>query len=117
MLQYSLIPTLYNTSDYWAIDSMASCHATPHRKSFHDYVLGDFGHALLGDHEPCKIVGMGKVHIKLNNGNKWMLKYVRHIPSIKINIISTGKLGDRCCLSTFGKTWWKIAKRALVIGK
>ena len=36
---------------------------------FHDYVQGDFGHVLLGDDEPCKIVGKGKVRIKLNNRN------------------------------------------------
>ena len=57
----------------------------------------------MGDDELCKIVGMGKVHIKLNNGNEWLLKYVRHIPCMKINMISTGQLGDSGCLSMFGK--------------
>ena len=71
----------------------------------HDYVQGDFGHVLLGDDEPCKIVGKGKVWIKLNNGSEWLLKYVRHIPAMKRNLISTGKLGDNVCLSTFEKTW------------
>ena len=60
MLQYSLILALDNTSDYWVVDSGASCHAIAHRKFFHDYVQGDFGNVLLGDDEPCKIVGMGK---------------------------------------------------------
>ena len=58
---------------------------------------------------------MGKVHIKLNNGNKWLLKYVRHIPTMKINMIPTRQLGDSGCLSTFGKTWWKITEGVLVI--
>ena len=53
---------------------------------------------LLGDDEPCKIVGKGKVGIKLNNGNDWLLKDVRHIPAMKRNMISTGKLGDSGCL-------------------
>ena len=57
-----------------------SCHATPDRKFFHDYVPSHFGHVLLGDDEPCKIVGMGKVRIMLNNGNEWILNDVRHIP-------------------------------------
>ena len=70
MLQDALILTLDNTSDYCVVDLGASCHATPHRKFFHDYVSGDFGHVLLGGHEPSKIVGMGKAHIKLNNGNE-----------------------------------------------
>ena len=65
---------------------------------------------LLGDDEPCKIVGKGKVRIKVNNGNDWLLKAVRHIPAMKINMISTRKLGDSDCLSTFGKAWWKITK-------
>ena len=71
----------------------------------------------MGDDEPCKIVGKGKVHIKLNNLSEWLLKDVRHIPAMKINIISTRKLRDRICLSTFGKVWWKITKGALVIEK
>ena len=73
----ALILALDNTSDYWVVDSGASRHATPHRKFFHDYVNHDFGHVLLGDAEPCKIVGKGKVQIKLNNGNDWLLKDVR----------------------------------------
>ena len=58
---------------------------------------------------------MGNVWIKLNNGNEWMLKYVRNIPSMKRNVISTVHLVDHGCLSMFGKTWWKITKGALVI--
>ena len=65
MLQDALILVLYNTSNYWVVDSRASCHATPYRKLFHDYVESDFGHVLLGDDEPCKIVGVGEVRIKL----------------------------------------------------
>jgi hypothetical protein len=44
----------------------------------------------LGDDEPCKIVGMSKVQIKLKNGKKWFLKEVRHVPYLRRNIISIG---------------------------
>ena len=71
----------------------------------------------MGNDEPCKIVEKGKVWIKLNNGSEWLLKYVRHIPAMKINMISTGQLGDSGCFSTFGETWWKITKGSLVIEK
>ena len=60
---------------------------------------------------------MGKVQSNLNNGNEWLLKDVRHIPSMKINMISIGQLRDSDCLCTFEKTWWKITKGALVIEK
>ena len=85
-----MILALDNTSDYGVVDSGASCHATPHGKFFHDYVLGDFRHVLLGDDEPCEIVGMGKVEIKLNNGNELILRDVRNIPTVKINLILIG---------------------------
>ena len=71
----------------------------------------------MGDDEPCKIVGKGKVRIKLNRGSEWLLKYVRHIPSMKINLISIGQLGDSGCMFTFGETSWKITKGSLVIEK
>ena len=46
-----------------------------------------------------------------------MMKYVMHIHAMKINPISTGNLGDRSYLSTFGKMWWNITKGSLVIEK
>ena len=36
---------------------------------------------------------------------------------MKINLISTGQLGDSGCLSTFGETWWKVTKGSMVIAK
>jgi hypothetical protein len=56
------------------VDSRASFHATPHRKYFKNNVEGDFGQVYLGEDKPCQIVGMGKVHIRKNNGNQWLLK-------------------------------------------
>ena len=69
----------------------------------------------MGDDKPCKIVGKGKVRIKLNNGSEWLLKYIRHIPTMKRNLISTGQLGDSGCFSMFGETWWNITKGSMVI--
>ena len=89
----------------------------PIRNYFNDYVPSDFRHVLLGDDEPCKIVGKDKVQIKLNNVNDWLLKDVRHILAMQRNLISTGNLGDSSFLSTFGKMWWNITKGALVIAK
>ena len=74
MLQDALILSLDNISESWVVDLGASFHAMPNRKYFKDYVQGDFEQVYLGDDEPCKIVGMGKVHITLKNGKQWMLK-------------------------------------------
>ena len=90
VLQYALILSFENVTDSWVVDSGASFHATPDKKYFHDYVQGDFGQVRLGDDKPCKIVGMGKVLVKQQNGNQWLLKEVRHVPDLKKNLISTG---------------------------
>jgi hypothetical protein len=90
VLQHALILSLDNIIDSLVLDSRASFHSTPHMKYFQDYVQGYFGQVYLGDDEPCKIVGMGKVQITLKNGNQWLLKEVRHVPDLRRNIISTG---------------------------
>ena len=102
----------------WVVDSGASFHATPDNKYFKDYVQGDLGQAYLGDDEPCKIVGMSMVKIKLKIGNQWLLKDVRHVPDLKRNLISIGKLGIECCVSMFTYKEWKvITKGSFIIAK
>jgi len=56
------------------VDFGASFHATPHRKYFLDYTVGNLGHVVLGDDAIYKIVGKGIVALKLPNGNEWTLK-------------------------------------------
>ena len=89
----------------------------PHIKYFQDYVHGDFEHVYLGDDEPCKIDGKGKVELSLKNGNKWLLKELSHIHALRINLISTGKLGSEGFIYSFIEKSWKVTKRSLVIKK
>jgi hypothetical protein len=71
----------------------------------------------LGDGAPCKIVGIGKVQIKKNNGNQWLLKEVRHVPDLRKNLISTRQLVSEGCISIFIDKAWKVTKGSLVIEK
>jgi len=117
VLQDALILSLENIIDAWVVDLGASFHATPDRKHFHDYVQRDFGQVQLGDDKPCKIVRMGTVFIKQQNGNKWLLKEVRHVPDLKKNLISIGQLGGEGCITTFIDKTWKVTEGSLVIAK
>ena len=99
------------------IDSGASFHATPDKKHFHDYIQGDFGQVQLGDDKPCKIIGMGTIFIKQQNGNQWLLKEVRHIPDLKKKLISIGQLVGEGCVTNFIDKTWKVIKGSLVIAK
>ena len=71
----------------------------------------------MGDDKTCKIIGMGKVLIKQQNGNQWILKEVRHVPYLKKILISIGKLGGEGCVTTFIDKTWKVTKGALVVEK
>jgi len=73
----------------------------PHRSYFLDYVQGNFGLVYLGDNEPCQIIGKGRIKIKLQNENDWLLQEVRHIPKLSRNSISTRQLADEGCIVTF----------------
>jgi hypothetical protein len=117
VLQDALILSVDNIFESWVVDSRDSFHATPHRKHFLDYVQGDFGQVHLGDDAPCKIVGMRKVKIKQRNGNQWLLKEVRHVPDLRKNLISIGKLASEGCISIFTDKVWKVTKGSLVIEK
>jgi len=70
VLQDALILSLDNINDSWVIELGASFQATRNEKYFQDYVQGDFGQVYLGDDQPCKIFGMGKIQIMLNNRNQ-----------------------------------------------
>ena len=85
------------------VDPGDSFDATHHRKYFHDYVQGDIGHICLGDDKPLDIIGKGKVLIKLENGNQYLVKEVNHVPDLRKNLISPRKLGSEGCISTFTK--------------
>jgi hypothetical protein len=115
MLQDALILSVDNIFESWVVDSGAPFHSITDRKHFIDYVQGDFGQVHLGDEAPCKIVGMRKVKIKKRNGNQWFLK--RHVPDLRKNLISTGKLASEGCVSIFIDKVWKVTKGSLVIEK
>jgi hypothetical protein len=46
-----------------------------------------------------------------------LLKEVRHIPDLRKNLISTGKLESEGCISIFTDKMWKVIKGSLVIAK
>ena len=71
----------------------------------------------MGDNEPCQIVGKGKIKIKLQNENHWLVHEVRHVPKLSRNLISARQLGDEGCVVTFNDKNWKVSKASLVVAK
>ena len=58
-------------------------------------------------------MGIGDVFLETSIGNKLVLKDVRHVPDIRLNLISTGKLDDEGFTNSFGESKWKLTKLRL----
>ena len=72
----------------WVVDTAASYHVTPHVEFFKTYQAGDFGTVKMGNNSFAKIVGTGDVQIKTNVGHIITLKDVRHVPDLRLNLLS-----------------------------
>eukprot|EP00253_Pinus_taeda_P002190 PITA_02190 len=78
----------------WLIDSGASFHFNPHREWFCEYEKYDGGDVFLGDDRKARIIGHGKVKLKLQGRRFKTLPGVLHIPPLARNLISIYKLDD-----------------------
>lgn len=56
----------------------------------------------MGNDKLSKIVGRGKVCLETNMGCLLVLKDVRHVPDMRLNLISTGMLDDEGFTNVFG---------------
>ena len=101
----------------WIVDSGASFHVTPHGSFFTTYQSGDFGNVQMGNQGRSKIIGKGDVILTSNTGCKIVLKDVRHVPDMRLNLISTGKLDDVGLDSHFGGGKWKLTKGSLIMAR
>eukprot|EP00253_Pinus_taeda_P014378 PITA_14378 len=92
----------------WLIDSGASFHFTPHRELFYEYEKYDGGDVFLGDDRKARIIGRGKVKLKLQGGRVRTLPDVLHIPALARNLIFVSKLDDASVKTVFEKDTCKM---------
>ncbi|KAG6437371.1 hypothetical protein SASPL_102286 [Salvia splendens] len=101
----------------WIVDSGASYHITPYRDMFASYTGGSFGKVRMANHGVTEVAGIGDIHLLTDTGCKLVLRDVRHVPDIRLNIISTGKLDDDGYINHFGEGKWKLIKGSLIAAK
>ena len=101
----------------WVIDSSVSIHATHRKDFFTSYTSGEFGSVRMGNDGSAKAIGMEDVCLETSNGTMLILKNVKHIPNIRMNLISTGKLDDEGFCNTFCDSQWKLTRCSMVVAK
>ena len=105
---YLATPSIYVDHEVWLIDLSASFHFTPHREWLYKYEKYDGGDVSLGDDRKARIIGRGKVKLKLQGGRVRTLSGVLHIPALARNLISVSKLDDSSVKTMFGKDTCKM---------
>ncbi|KAK8936121.1 hypothetical protein KSP39_PZI013254 [Platanthera zijinensis] len=101
----------------WIVDSGASAHVSHNRELFATYTTHDCGVLRMGNGDTSKVLGRGDMHLKTSTGALLVLRDVRHVPDIRFNLISVGRLGDEGHLSVFGGDFWKLIRGSLVMAR
>ena len=101
----------------WIVDSGASFHVSPHGGFFSTYQSGDFGTIKMGNYVTRKIVGIGDITFMTDTRHKLMFKEMRHVPDMRLNLISVGKLNDVGLINHFGACKWKLTKHSMIVGR
>jgi hypothetical protein len=101
----------------WLVDSGASFHMTPHREWFYEYERYDGGNVFLGDDSITRIIGRGKVKLRLTYGRIRTLPSVLHIPGLARNLISVIKMDDAGVKTIFEKETYGMVRGAMVLLK
>ena len=78
-----------NNDVEWVVDSTAFHHVFLTKWLFTTYKAGDFGTMKMSNSSYSKIVKIGDVCIETNVGSTVMLKDVRHVLDLRMNVFST----------------------------
>jgi len=116
-IEDALLCSLDSSIDSWIMDSGASFHTTPSLELLPNNAPGKFGKVYLADGKSLDIIGRCDINIRTSNGSVWTLNNVRHILTLKRNLISIGHLDDEGHYTTSGDGHWKVMKGNLVIAR
>ena len=88
---------------------------TSRREFFSSYTPGNFGDVRMRNEDSSKVTEKGDVCLKTENGIWLVLRDVRYIPDMHLNLISTGRVDDEGYCNTIYNGQWKLTKGSLVV--
>jgi len=77
---------------------------------------GDFGGVRMTHEGVARCIGVGHVCLEMSNDSRLILKHVKHVPDVWLNLLSVGKLCDENYNSSFSCDSWKLTKGSMVMG-
>ncbi|KAJ9552680.1 hypothetical protein OSB04_016725 [Centaurea solstitialis] len=101
----------------WVVDTGATCHVSSQRDFYSSYTPGNFGNVKMGNHGLSKIVGIGDVCLKFDTRMELVLRDVKHVPDMRLNVLSAGLLDDEGYNNNFGNERWKLTRGSLIVAR
>jgi hypothetical protein len=101
----------------WLVDSSASFHMTLHREWLCEYERYDGGNVFLGDDSTTRIIGRGRVKLRLIDGRIRTLPSVLHIPGLAKNLIFVRKIDNAGVKTIFEKETYRMVQGEMVLLK
>ena len=86
----------------WYVDTRASSHMTGMRFYFQSINENQRGLSRFGDESSIAFEGKGSIMVSYSDGEELKLDGVLFVPTLKVNILSLGKLDDHGFTSTLG---------------
>ncbi|GJZ83764.1 putative RNA-directed DNA polymerase [Tanacetum coccineum] len=86
---------LANDDSSWILESGATCYVATRKYYYSPYTTSvDFGVVRMGNTGLSRIAGIGDICLKFDTGMELVLHNVKHVPDMRLNIISTGLLDE-----------------------
>ncbi|GKD82688.1 putative RNA-directed DNA polymerase, partial [Tanacetum coccineum] len=108
---------LANDDSSWILDSGATCHVATRKDYYSSYTPGDFGVVKMGNTGLSRIAGIGVICMKFDTGMELVLHNVKHVPDMRLNIISTDLLNEDGYHNSSGNGLWKVALGSLIVAR
>lgn len=93
----------------WIVDSGVTTHVTSYQDLFSTYTGGDYGSVEIRNDSLAQVAGIGDICLETIFGTRLVLKDVKHIPDIRMNLILTRRLDDEGFYSLHGYGKWKLS--------
>ena len=106
---------LVSDKTMWVVDSGASFHLTPDWKCFSSYKATYHDFVKMGNKGACRIIDIENVCMTTSTGCRLVLKYVRHVLDVRLNLISAARLDYEGYMGSIRNNTLRFCKGSLIV--
>ncbi|GJR64775.1 putative RNA-directed DNA polymerase [Tanacetum coccineum] len=108
---------LANDDSSWILNSGSMCHVATRKDYYSSYTPGDFGVVRMGNTGLSRIASIGDICLKFDTGMEFVLHNIKHVPDMRLNIITTGLLDEVGYHNSSGNGLWKVTLGSLIVAR